>query len=162
LELVAELTHAAVIACVANAHRPSGRLGIVRRLKLTADRWATVVHPTASVPSGSILGPGSLLLAGVVITTPLKIGAHVVAMPHVLVTHDDEIADGVTFAGRASLGGAVTVGESAYFGQGSSVREGLSIGARAVIGMGAVVLTSVPAGEIWAGVPARKIGEVAG
>jgi acetyltransferase-like isoleucine patch superfamily enzyme len=102
------------------------------------------------------------MLAGVVITTPLKIGAHVVAMPHVLVTHDDEIADGVTVAGRALLGGTVTVGESAYFGQGSSVREGLSIGARAVIGMGAVVLTSVPAGEIWAGVPARKIGEVAG
>ena len=67
----------------------------------------------------------------------------------------------MTSAGHASLGGTVTVGECAYFEQGSSVREGLSIGARAVIGMGAVVLRSVPAGEIWAGVPARKIGEVA-
>ena len=72
---------------------------------------------------------------------------------------DDEIADGVTSAGHASLGGTVTVGECAYFEQG--LREGLSIGARAVVGMGAVVLRSVPAGEIWAGVPARKIGEVA-
>jgi hypothetical protein len=132
--LVAELTHSAVIACVANAHRPAGRLGVVRRLNLTADRWATVVHPTASVPSGCVLGPGSLLLAGVVITTPLRIGPHVVAMPHVLVTHDDEIADGVTFAGHASLGGTVTVGECAYFEQG--LREGLSIGARAVVGCG--------------------------
>ena len=31
LELIADLTDAAVIACVVNAHRPVGRLSIVRR-----------------------------------------------------------------------------------------------------------------------------------
>jgi sugar O-acyltransferase (sialic acid O-acetyltransferase NeuD family) len=156
-ELIGELTDAAVIACVANAHRPAGRLGIVRRLNLPDDRWATVVHPTASVPQGSSLGPGTLLLAGVVITTPLRIGAHVVAMPNVLITHDDKIGDGVTFAGRASLGGGVTVEECAYIGQGASVRERICIGACAVVGMGSVVLQDVPAGEVWAGVPAKRI-----
>ena len=156
-ELIGELTDAAVIACVANAHRPAGRLGIVRRLNLPDDRWATVVHPTASVPQGSSLGPGTLLLAGVVITTPLRIGAHVVAMPNVLITHDDKIGDGVTFAGRASLGGGVTVEECAYIGQGASVREMICIGACAVVGMGSVVLQDVPAGEVWAGVPAKRI-----
>jgi sugar O-acyltransferase (sialic acid O-acetyltransferase NeuD family) len=158
--LLGDFPDAAVVACVANARRPGARLGFVRQLELTDDRWATVVHPAASVPDGSILGPGTVLLASVVVTTPLRIGAHVLAMPHVLITHDDKIADGVTFAGRASLGGAVTVGECAYLGQSSSVREMLSIGARAVIGMGSVVLKDVPADEIWAGVPAEKIGEV--
>jgi acetyltransferase-like isoleucine patch superfamily enzyme len=62
----------------------------------------------------------------------------------------------VTFAGRASLGGAVTVSECAYLGQGSSVREMLSIGAGAVVGMRSV-LQDVPAGEVWAAVPARRI-----
>ena len=156
-ELIGELTDAAVIACVANAHRPAGRLGIVRRLNLSDDRWATLVHPMASVPQGSSLGPGTLLLAGVVITTPLRIGAHVVAMPNVLITHDDKIGDGVTFAGRASLGGGVTVEECAYIGQGASVREMICIGACAVVGMGSVVLQDVPAGEVWAGVPAKRI-----
>jgi acetyltransferase-like isoleucine patch superfamily enzyme len=33
----------------------------------------------------------------------------------------------------------------------------LFIGAGAVIGMGSVVLHDVPAGEVWAGVPARRI-----
>ena len=88
--------------CVANARRPAGRLAVVRRLDLPDDRWATLVHPTACVPAGSILGPGTMLLAGAVVTTPLRIGVHVVAMPHVLITHDDKIADGVTFAGGAS------------------------------------------------------------
>jgi len=80
-------------------------------------------------------------------------------MPHVLITHDDDIAEGVTFAGAASLGGFVSVGECAYLGQRCSIRERLSIGARAVVGMGAVVLQDVPAGEVWAGVPARRIQE---
>ncbi|GAA1336912.1 NeuD/PglB/VioB family sugar acetyltransferase [Saccharothrix algeriensis] len=158
-ELVHDRPDAAVLVCVASARRPSARLGVVRRLGLPDERWATVAHPAACVPPGAVLGPGTVLLAGVVVTTPLRLGAHVVAMPHVLVTHDDEVGDGVTFAGRASLGGAVRVGESAYLGQGSAVREGVSIGAGAVVGMGSVVLSDVPAGEVWAGVPARRLRE---
>ena len=75
----------------------------------------------------------------------------------ILMTHDDKIGDGVTFAGRASLGGSVTVEECAYIGQGASVREMICIGACAVVGMGSVVLQDVPAGEVWAGVPAKRI-----
>jgi sugar O-acyltransferase (sialic acid O-acetyltransferase NeuD family) len=156
-DLIGKFTDAVVVACVANARRPAGRLGVVRRLDLPDDRWATLVHPAACVAEGSILGPGTVLLAGTVVTAPLQIGAHVLAMPHVLITHDDEIADGVTLAGGSSLGGAVTIGESAYLGQSSLVREMLSIGPGAIIGMGSVVLQNVPAGEVWAGVPARRI-----
>jgi len=147
---------AAVVACIANARRPLSRLSLVSRLGLPDERWATVVHP-AAVTSGASLGCGTVLLAGVVITTPLSVGRHVVAMPHVLITHDDVVSDGVTFAGRASLGGSVHVGESAYLGQGAMVREGVKIGSGAVVGMGAVVLQDVPAGETWAGVPARPL-----
>jgi sugar O-acyltransferase (sialic acid O-acetyltransferase NeuD family) len=156
-ELIGELTDAAVVTCVANARRPAGRLGVVRRLNLPDDRWATIVHPTASGPEGSVMGPGTVLLAGVVMTTPLRIGAHVVAMPHALITHDNKVADRVTFAGATSLGGAVIVEECAYLGQAASVREMLRIGAGAVVGMGSVVLQNVPAGEVWAGVPAKRI-----
>ncbi|XVV06272.1 NeuD/PglB/VioB family sugar acetyltransferase [Actinosynnema sp. CA-248983] len=161
-EIVHDMPDAAVLVCIASARRPLGRMNVVRRLALSEDRYATVVHPAASVPEGASLGPGTVLLAGTVVTTPLRLGAHVVAMPHVLVTHDDEVADGATFAGRAALGGAVRVGESAYLGQGSCVREGVTIGAGAVVGMGSVVLTDVPAGEVWVGNPARRLREGTG
>ncbi len=156
LDSLGDHPDAAVVACIANARRPLSRLNLVSRLGLPDERWATIVHP-AAVTSGASIGAGTVLLAGVVITTPLSIGRHVVAMPHVLITHDDEVSDGVTFAGRASLGGGVFVGESAYLGQGAMVREGVKIGSGAVVGMGAVVLQDVPAGETWAGVPARPL-----
>ena len=39
------------------------------------------------------------------------------------------------------------------------VLKDVTIGLGAVVGAGAVVTKSVPAYEIWAGVPARKIGQ---
>lgn len=159
--LVHDHPDAAVLACVASAHRPLGRSRLVERLNLPANRWASLVHPAASLAPGVELGAGVVLLAGVVITAPIRLGGHVVAMPHVLLTHDDEVADFVTFAGRACLGGGVSVGRAAYLGQGAMVREGLSIGAEAVVGMGSVVLTDVPAGQTWVGTPARMIKRVA-
>jgi serine acetyltransferase len=41
------------------------------------------------------------------------------------------------------------------------VREHVTVGAGSVVGMGSVVLRDVPAGEVWAGNPARRLREVA-
>ncbi|HEX4722257.1 MAG TPA: NeuD/PglB/VioB family sugar acetyltransferase [Pseudonocardiaceae bacterium] len=156
-ERVHDHPDAAVVPSVASAARPLGRLRLTRRLGLLADRWATIVHPAASIAPGTTIGEGSIILAGVVITAPITIGAYLVAMPHVLLTHDDELAGGVTLAGRATLAGGVRVGEAAYIGQGAMIREYRTIGAGAVIGMGAVVLADVPDGQTWVGSPARKL-----
>ncbi|WP_216207630.1 NeuD/PglB/VioB family sugar acetyltransferase [Amycolatopsis aidingensis] len=156
-QLVHEHPDAAVLACVANARRPRGRAELVRRLGLPHARWASVVHPACSLAPGVEVGAGALLLAGVVVTAPQRIGAHVVAMPHVLLTHDDEVGDFATLAGRATLAGGVRLGQSAYVGQGALLREYTSIGEAAVIGMGAVVLTDVPPGQTWAGNPAGPL-----
>ncbi|PWW64086.1 NeuD/PglB/VioB family sugar acetyltransferase [Actinokineospora spheciospongiae] len=156
-ELVAEHPDALAVACVASVHRPGARAALVERVGLPDERWATVVHPAASVAPGTDLGAGTVLLAGAVITAPVPVGRHVVAMPHVLVTHDCVIGDFATFAGRASLGGGVTVGRDAYLGQGALVREGRTIGERAVVGMGSIVLDDVPTGQTWVGNPARRL-----
>lgn len=157
LELAHEYPFAAVLACIANSRRPASRARVDERLCLPAERWATVVHPAASLAPGVEVGHGSILLAGVVVTAPQRIGRHVVAMPHVLLTHDDQVGDHATLAGGVKLGGGVRVRPRAYVGQGALIREYVEIGEEAVIGMGAVVLSSVPPRQTWAGVPARPI-----
>lgn len=51
------------------------------------------------------------------------------------------------------------VGKYAIVFANAVIGPGVTIGEGAVIGAGAVVLKNVPAWEMWAGVPARKIGE---
>jgi acetyltransferase-like isoleucine patch superfamily enzyme len=78
-------------------------------------------------------------------------------MPHVTLTHDDEVRDAATLAAGATLGGGVRVGPRAYLGMRSAVRERVRVGAGATLGMGAVLLTDLPDDETWAGVPARPL-----
>jgi sugar O-acyltransferase (sialic acid O-acetyltransferase NeuD family) len=157
LELVAEHPDADVVLCIASPRNLGLRKKIVARLGLPAERYATIVHPAASVAAGCEIGAGSVFLAGVVVTAPQVIGSHVCAMPHTVFTHDDEISDHALFATGVLIAGSVRVGEGAYLGAGCMVREGRTIGAGSLVGMGSVVLTDVPPGEVWVGNPARYL-----
>jgi sugar O-acyltransferase (sialic acid O-acetyltransferase NeuD family) len=139
----------------------SGRRDVVERLDgkaIGGDRWATFVDDAVRVPDGCEIGEGSIVLAGVVLTANVLVGRHCVLMPHATLTHDVGIRDYVTLAAGVSLGGGVEIDDDAYLGMNSSVRQHVRIGARATIGMGAVVLSDVPAGDTWVGVPAARLG----
>jgi sugar O-acyltransferase (sialic acid O-acetyltransferase NeuD family) len=148
---------AAVVVCIANPRNPGVRGLVTRRLGLPADRYATIVHPSASVGAGCSVGPGTVLLAQTVLTADVTVGAHVAVMPQVVLTHDDVVGDFVTIASGVRVSGGVVIGEAAYLGTGALIRESLRIGARSIVGMGSVLLRDVPTGEVWAGNPARLI-----
>lgn len=155
LEDAAAHPDAHFLVCVG---RGSGRAAVVERLAALGvgdGRWATFVHPLASVPTSCRVGVGSILLAGAVLTADVRLGRHVVVMPRVTLTHDDAVADFATLCAGVSLGGHVRVGRAAYLGMSSSVREHTRIGDRSVLGMGAVLLADLPDDQTWVGVPAR-------
>jgi len=146
-----------VVVCTGRPDNYHSRPRIVEALGLPPERYATIIHPSASVATTSGVGPGTVLLAHAVLTAAVTVGSHVAVMPHVVLTHDDIVGDFTTIASGACLGGNVRVGPCAYIGAGALVREDRSIGSCALVGMGAVVTRDIPPGEVWAGVPARRI-----
>lgn len=155
VSVAADHPGAGVVVCTGSPVDYSSRRRLCERLDLPADRYRTVSHPTAALGASCSVGPGSILLANVVATASVRIGAHVAVMPGACFTHDDVIGPYATFGAGARLAGGVTVGEGAYVGAGALVREGCRIGAWALVGMGSVVLRDVPPYEVWAGAPAR-------
>lgn len=156
-EAVLDHPDARVVLCPgpgAARARLAGRLG---SLGVGPERYATVVHPTAVLPASCRIGAGSVLLAGVVLTTAVTVGAHVVVMPGAVLTHDDVVEDFVTVCAGVALGGEVRVGTGAYLGAGALVRERRTVGAWSTLGMGAVVVDDVPPREVWVGNPARRL-----
>ena len=155
LDSLASQGDSPVVVC---AGKGAVRERIVRRLAAAGvgpERYTTVVHPSVEVPQSCTVGPGSIVLAGCVLTAQAALGAHVVLMPHVTVPHDDVVEDFATLCAGVTLGGHVRVGRAAYLGMSSSVRERVVVGEESVLGMGGVLVRDLPAGETWTGVPAR-------
>lgn len=56
---------------------------------------------------------------------------------------------------------AIVLEENVWLGAQCVVLKGVRLGRGAVIGAGSVVTKSVPAGEVWAGTPARRLKQAA-
>ena len=157
IDEAAKYTHAFVLVCIGSGRAREAVVDRLTAMGLNEARYATAIDPSVQYPEDCRIGRGSILLRNVTLTAAVTLGSHVVVMPSVTFTHDDDVADFATFAAGVSLGGCVRVGRAAYLGMNSSVRERVSVGAYATVGMGAAVLSNVPDGETWVGVPAREI-----
>jgi sugar O-acyltransferase (sialic acid O-acetyltransferase NeuD family) len=162
LDCVVHRPAAQLVVCIGRGTARRSVVDRLARLGVERSRFATVVDPQVVVPEGCEVLEGSVLLAGTVLTADVRIGRHVVVMPNVTLTHDAVIEDFATLCAGVTLGGEVRVGEAAYLGMASSVRERLEIGAGSVLGMAAALLQPLPAGETWAGVPARPLSDTRG
>ena len=75
------------------------------------------------------------------------------------VDHDHGLAAGRDIWGQPGEVAEIVIGRDVWIGANVVVLKGVHIGEGAVIAAGAVVTKAVPAGEIWGGVPARKLGQ---
>lgn len=75
------------------------------------------------------------------------------------VDHDHGIRLGQLIGHQDGPEASIVIGSDVWIGDNSVILKGVTIGDGAVIGAGAIVTKCISPSEIWAGVPARKIGE---
>jgi acetyltransferase EpsM len=136
-----------------------GALAVRQQLTLRWPQraWTQVIHPSAIISPSASIGRGAFIGPRAVVHSGAAIGDHAIINTGAIVEHDGRIGMGAHVAPGAVLGGGVSIGAWAHVGLNAAVREGLAIGDHAIVGMGATVIRPVPAGERWAGVPARPL-----
>lgn len=115
----------------------------------------TLIHPSATVSKYTLIGLGSVVVAGAVINPDCNIGSGVIINTCSSVGHDCTLGDAVHICPGARLAGGSEVNERAWIGVGSSVRQLIRIGSDAIVGAGAAVVQDVLPNITVVGVPAK-------
>jgi UDP-N-acetylglucosamine acyltransferase len=107
--------------------------------------------PDPAASSGRVvLGARTVLREGVTVHRPSRpggiteLGADCFLMAHSHIAHDCRVADNVTLANGAMLGGHVVVGDHAFIGGGAGVHQFVRIGEGAMVAGNAAISYDVP------------------
>lgn len=133
------------------------RAGIISGLNLSPDRFATIVHPGASIGKNVRIGFNTLIMAGVVLTSNAVISNHVCILPNSVVHHDSIINDYTLIGSNVVIAGGCSVRRNCYIGSGANIINGVTIGAFALVGLGSNIIHDVAEHAKMAGNPARNL-----
>ena len=141
---------------------PKTRQGIMERAAAAGFDFETIIHPRVERSEWIDVGLGTVICAGNILTVNIKLGQHVQINLDCTIGHDVIMGDFTTLAPGVHVSGWVHFGKRVYVGTGAVIINGtkenpLLIGDDAIIGAGACVTKSVPAGTTVVGVPARPM-----
>jgi len=150
--------------------RPKGRLEIADNVRIISDPSMNVVggyvQTTFVVGTGGTLCIGSsvgLSNCAIACDCSIKIGSEVFVGGGARIYDTDfhSVIASKRLAGEEGTRRApVQLDALAFIGGHTIILKGSVVGTRAILGAGAVLAGRIPAGEIWAGNPARKVGNV--
>lgn len=119
--------------------------------------FATLTDPSVICSRRAEIGEGSIICAGTILTTDIRVGKHVIINLDCTVGHDAVIGDYATIYPSVNISGNVTVGEGVELGTGAQIIQGKRIGEWAVLGAGAVVIRDIDSDCTAVGSPARVV-----
>ena len=138
---------------------PSIKKKILEKISNPLVDYPTLIHPSVWIGDEEYveIGKGSIICAGVMITTNVQIKDFVILNLQCTVGHDSVIHSYAAFMPSVNISGEVIIGEGVYVGTGAKLINQLKIGEYTIVGAGAVVSKSLPPRCTAVGVPAKPI-----
>jgi sugar O-acyltransferase (sialic acid O-acetyltransferase NeuD family) len=136
---------------------PRDRFDMVQRLPKET-KYFTHIHKSVQILGDDIeIGEGSIICAGTIITTNVKLGKHTHLNLQTTIGHDCEIGNYFTTAPGAKISGNCKIYSCVYVGTNASIKEKLSIHSFTTIGSNAAVVKNIEESGTYVGVPSKKI-----
>lgn len=121
-------------------------------------KYFTHIHPSAQIHGEDVvIGEGSIVCAGSIITTNVTIGKHSHINLITTIGHDCIIGDYFTTAPGVQISGNVNIGQRVYFGTRSSVKQKINICDDVIFGMNSGIVKHVTEPGVYVGTPSIKI-----
>lgn len=137
---------------------PAAKRRIAAHVESTGGNpFASLVHPCAWVGRHVEISEGSVICAGCLVTTDIRIGRHVHVNIGSTIGHDADLGNFVTLNPSVNVSGNVALGEGVEIGTGSVLIPQTNVGEWSIVGAGSVVTKSLQANITAVGAPARVI-----
>ncbi len=138
------------------------RLNSGSRFNIIGRNQRSLIHvgPGASVVIGSNVGMSSVAIfctESIIFGDGIRVGGNTVFYDTDFHSLDSNERCAIPEKLDTVMRAPIRIGNDVFIGAHSTILKGVSIGEKAIVGAGSVVTKDIPAGEIWAGNPARFI-----
>ena len=135
------------------------RVQLFEKIKRLNGKLATVIASSARVSKNSTIGEGTIIMHQSLVNSAAKVGSNCIINNKALIEHDCTIDDHTHISTAAVVNGDCMIGKRVFVGSNSVIAQGVQIADDVVIGAGSVVVKSITRRGIFAGNPAKEIGE---
>jgi sugar O-acyltransferase (sialic acid O-acetyltransferase NeuD family) len=126
----------------------------------TNTTFFTFIHKSVLVFDKVEIGEGSIICAGSILTTNIKIGKHAQLNRATNISHDAVIGDFFTTAPNVHISGNCNIGNRVYIGCNSCTREKISVCDDVIIGLNSGVVKNINKSGVYIGTPAIKFKNI--
>ncbi len=101
------------------------------------------------------IGANTCIDRGTLGNTIIGSGSKIDNLVHI--AHNVAIGKNCAIIAHSMIGGSTIINDNSWVAPSSCLRDGISIGKNSIVGLGAVVVKTIPENETWIGNPAKKI-----